>query len=42
MQYEIQLHDMTPKMQYLREHINILLRDGVVEPSLSNYSSPMF
>ena len=51
MQYEIQLIDKTPgrlppysllppKMQYLREHIKTLLRDGVIEPSLSNYSSP--
>jgi hypothetical protein len=29
-------------MQYLREHIKTLLRDGVIEPSSSNYSSPMF
>ena len=29
-------------MQYLREHIKTLIRDGVIEPSLSNYSSPMF
>jgi hypothetical protein len=53
MEYEIQLTDNTPvrlppyrlsppKMQYLREHIKTLLRDGVIEPSLSNYSSPMF
>ena len=42
MEYEIQLHDMMPKMQYLREHIKTLLRDGVVEPSLSNYLSPLF
>ena len=53
MEYEIQLIDNTPvrlppyrlsppKMQYLREHIRTLLRDGMIEPSLSNYSSPMF
>jgi len=53
MEYEIQLTDNTPvrlppyrlsppKMQYLREHITTLLRDGVIEPSLSNYSSPTF
>jgi len=54
MEYEIQLIDNTPvklppyrlslpkKMQYLREHIKTLLRYGVIEPSLSNYSSPMF
>jgi len=29
-------------MQYLREHIKILIRDGVIEPSLSNHLSPMF
>jgi hypothetical protein len=29
-------------MQYLREHIKKLLREGVIEPSFSNYSSPMF
>jgi len=53
MEYEIQLLDNTPvrlepyrlappKMQYLREHIKRLLREGVFEPSFSNYSSPMF
>jgi hypothetical protein len=53
MEYEIQLLDHTPvrltpyrpsppKMQYLQEHIKILLWDGVIEPSFSNYSSPMF
>jgi hypothetical protein len=53
MEYEIQLIDNTPirlppyrlsppKMRYLRKHIKTLLRDGVIEPSLSNYSSPMF
>jgi hypothetical protein len=31
-----------PKMQYFRGHIENLLRDVVIEPSLSNYSSPMF
>jgi len=30
-----------PKMQYLKEHIKTLIR-GVIEPNLSNYSSPMF
>jgi hypothetical protein len=29
-------------MQFLREHIQQLLKDGVIEPSRSNYSSPMF
>ena len=29
-------------MQYLREHIKTLLRDGVIEPSFSNYSSPIY
>jgi hypothetical protein len=53
MEYDIQLLDSTavrqapyrlapPKMQYLREHIEKLLKDGVIEPSSSNYSSPMF
>jgi hypothetical protein len=53
LEYDIQLLDKTPvrlapyrlsppKMQYLREHIKQLLRDGVIEPSTSHYSSPMF
>jgi hypothetical protein len=53
MEYEIQPIDKTPvrlppyrlspsKMQYLREHIKTLLRDGLIEPSLSNYSSPTY
>jgi hypothetical protein len=53
MKYEIQLIEnttvrsapyrlATPKMQYLREYINTLLRDGVIETSCLNYSSPMF
>ena len=53
MQYDIQLleHSLVrltsyrlypPKMQYLRERIKTLIRDGVFEPSFSNYSSPMF
>ena len=54
MEYEIQLLDSTPvrlapyrlappKMQYyLRNHIQGLLKQGVIETSLSNYSSPMF
>jgi hypothetical protein len=29
-------------MQYLRQHFKKLLREGVIEPSFSNYSSPMF
>jgi len=44
MEYEIQLLDYTPvrltpyrlsppKMQYFREHIKALLRDGVIEPN---------
>jgi hypothetical protein len=28
-------------MQYLREHVKRLIREGVIEPSLSNYSSPI-
>jgi hypothetical protein len=31
-----------PKMQFLREHIKRLLEDGVIEPSSSQYSRPMF
>jgi len=53
LEYEIQLVDnkpvrlapyrlAPPKMQYLRRHINQLLEDGVIEPSCSHYSSPMF
>ena len=53
MEYKIQPIDKTPiklplyrlpppKMQFLREHIKTLIRDGVIEPSLSNYLSPMF
>jgi len=53
MEYEIHLIDKTPvrlppyrlslpKIQYLREHIMTLVRNGVIEPSLFNYSSPMF
>ena len=53
LEYDIQLLDQTPvrlapyrlsppKMQYLREHVKQLLRDGVIEPSNSHYSSPMF
>ena len=53
LQYEIQLTDTKPvrlspyrlsppKMEYLREHIKTLLSEGVIEPSVSNYSSPMF
>jgi hypothetical protein len=53
MEYDIQLLDKThvrlgpyrlapPKMQYLRGHIKKLMREGVIEPSFSNYSSPMF
>jgi hypothetical protein len=53
MEYDIQLLDKTPfrlapyrlappKMQYLREYIKKLLREGVIEPSSSDYSSPMF
>jgi hypothetical protein len=29
-------------MQYLRAHIKQLLKEGIIEPSSSNYSSPMF
>jgi hypothetical protein len=31
-----------PKIRYLREHLKTLLREGVIEPSNSHYSSPMF
>jgi hypothetical protein len=51
--YDIQLTDTKPvrlspyrlsplKTQYFREHIKTLLSEGVIEPSVSNYSSPMF
>ena len=51
--YDIQLTDTKPvrlspyrlsppKMKYLREHIKTLFSEGVIEPSLSNYSSPIF
>jgi hypothetical protein len=53
LEYEIQLLDKAavrlapyrlapPKMHYLREHIKQLLKDGVIEPSSSQYSSPVF
>ena len=53
LEYEIQLVDnkpvrlapyrlAPPKMHYLRRHMNQLLEDGVIEPSCSHYSSPMF
>jgi len=53
LEYDIQLLDKTPvrlapyrlsppKMQYLRAHLKQLLEDGVIEPSNSHYSSPMF
>jgi hypothetical protein len=53
MEYDIHLLDSTPvrsapyrlappKMQILRGHIKKLIEEGVVEPSVSNYSSPMF
>ena len=53
LEYEIQVLDNTPvrlspyrlsppKMQFLRGHIKQLLKDGVIEPSNSHYSSPMF
>jgi hypothetical protein len=52
-QYDIQLKDKTPvrsspyrlappKMDILRQQIDKLLREGVIEPSQSPYSSPMF
>lgn len=31
-----------PKIHYLWEHTKMLLRDGVIEHSLSSYSSPIF
>ena len=53
MEYEIQLLENTPvrlaphrlappKIQYSRQHIKKLLRNCAIEPSLSNYCSPMF
>ena len=53
MEYEIQLIDKipvrlppyrqsTPKMEYLSGDIKTLLREGVIKPSLSKYSSQMF
>jgi hypothetical protein len=48
LEYEVQLLDKTPvslapyrlalpKMQYLRAHIKQLLKEGIIEPSSSNY-----
>jgi hypothetical protein len=31
-----------PKIQYLRQRIKKLLREGVIETSFSNYSNPYF
>jgi hypothetical protein len=31
-----------PKMQYLKWYFDRLLNDGVIEPSVSHYSSPIF
>jgi hypothetical protein len=31
----------SPKMQYLREYVKKLIRDGIIEPSLPSHSSPM-
>jgi hypothetical protein len=53
LEYEIQLLDKTPvrlapyrpsppKMQFLKGHLKKLCQDGVIEPSTSNYASPMF
>ena len=53
LEYDIQVLDPTPvrsapyrlappKMQYLHQHIQQLLKDGIIEPSTSHYSSPMF
>jgi hypothetical protein len=53
LEYDIRLLDDTPvrlapyrlapsKMKFLREHIQQLLKDGVIEPSCSHYSSQMF
>ena len=52
LQYDIQLLDQTPvrlapyrlspPKMFLREHLKQLLDDGVIEPSNSQYSSPMF
>jgi hypothetical protein len=52
MEYDIQLLDHTPvrsppyrlappKIKYLK-HVSKLLHDGVLEPSASHYSSPIF
>jgi transposase InsO family protein len=53
LEYDIQLLDKTPvrlapyrlappKMKFLREHIQKLIKDDVIEPSCSHFSSPMF
>jgi hypothetical protein len=53
LEYDIQVLDNTPvrlspyrlappKMKFIRGHIQQLLKDGVIEPSCSRYSSPMF
>jgi hypothetical protein len=53
LEYDIRVLDKTPvrsppyrlappKMEYLRRHIDKLLKEGVIEPSCSHYSSPMF
>jgi hypothetical protein len=53
LEYDIRVLDKTPvrsppyrlsppKMEYLRGHIDKLLKEGVIEPSCSHYSSPMF
>jgi hypothetical protein len=53
LEYDIQVLDHTPvrlppyrlappKMKFLRQHIQQLLKDGVIVPSCSRYSSPVF
>jgi hypothetical protein len=53
LEYDIQLLGKTPvrsapytlsppKMKYLRGHIDRLLKDGVIGPSVSHFSSPIF
>jgi hypothetical protein len=53
LEYDIQVLDDTPvrlapyrlappKMKFLRQHIQQLLKDGVIGPSCSRYSSPLF
>jgi hypothetical protein len=53
LQYDIELLDhspvkippyrlMPPKMEILRQHVQRMLREGIIRPSVSQYSSPIF